>query len=58
MGLADSGIIEKQLEQRERVRLAVLQRTDEKAQDDARIRERRAKKRKEEQDKAQRAKLA
>jgi hypothetical protein len=58
MGLADSGIIEKQLEQRERARLAALRRSDEKAQDDARIRERRAKKRKEEQDKAQRAKLA
>jgi hypothetical protein len=58
MGLADSGIIEKQAEQRERARVAALRRPDEKAQDDARIRERRAKKRKEEQDKAQRAKLA
>jgi hypothetical protein len=56
--IVDNRIAEQQEEQRERARLSALRRPDEKAQDDARIRERRAKKKREEQENAQRAKLA
>jgi hypothetical protein len=55
---ADTRITDDQERRRERDRLAALRRPDEKALDDARIRERRAKKKREEQDNAQKAKLA
>jgi hypothetical protein len=47
--LADDGVAEQQQERRERGKLATQRNADEKAQDDAKIKERRAKKKKEEQ---------
>jgi hypothetical protein len=55
---ADTRITEQQEQRRERDRLAALRRPDEKALDDARIRERRAKRKREEQENAQKAKPA